>query len=96
MFGKDANWGRILCAVGYSAADIDVSGIGVTLASAAGSIAVCENGFGVEFSEEKAKEVLLENEIEILVNLNAGECSATAWGCDLTYDYVKINGDYRT
>ena len=96
MFGADANWGRVLCAIGYSGANVDVEKIDVSFKSAAGEIEVCKNGAGVDFSEEKAKEILLKNEIEILVSLNDGEYDATAWGCDLTYDYVKINGDYRT
>ncbi len=96
MFGADANWGRVLCAIGYSGADVDVSKIGVSFRSKKGTVAVCRNGSGVLFSEEIAKEILLENEIEILVTLGDGPYSATAWGCDLTYDYVKINGDYRT
>ena len=95
-FGADANWGRILCAAGYSGADIDVNKIDVKFRSSAGEVLVCENGAGVDFSEEVAKKVLLEKEIEILIELNSGDFSATAWGCDLTYDYVKINGDYRT
>ncbi len=96
MFGSDANWGRVLCAIGYSGAEVDVSKIDVAFKSAKGEIAVCENGAGIPFSEEKAKEILLENEIEIAVSLNSGDYSSAAWGCDLTYDYVKINGDYRT
>jgi len=96
MFGADANWGRVLCAIGYSGADVDVTKVDVAFRSAKGTIDVCKNGAGVAFSEEKAKEILLENEIEILVSLGNGAYSATAWGCDLTYDYVKINGDYRT
>ena len=96
MFGADANWGRVLCAIGYSGADVDVTKIDVSFKSDKGTITVCENGAGIPFSEEKAKEILLEKEIEILVALNDGEYSSTAWGCDLTYDYVKINGDYRT
>ena len=96
MFGSDANWGRVLCAIGYSGADVDVNKIDVSFESAAGVIPVCENGAGIDFSEEKAKEILLENEIIINVALKSGEASACAWGCDLTYDYVKINGDYRT
>lgn len=96
MFGADANWGRILCAIGYSGADTDVSKIDVAFSSPYGKITVCLNGSGVEFSEETAKKILSEKEIDILVNLNSGEFSASAWGCDLTYDYVKINGDYRT
>ena len=96
MFGADANWGRVLCAIGYSGAEVDVLKVDVSFSSKKGEIAVCKNGAGVDFSEEKAKEILLEDEIEILVGLNSGDASATAWGCDLTYDYVKINGDYRT
>ena len=96
MFGSDANWGRVLCAIGYAGVPLDVMKIDVDFRSAKGTIAVCRNGSGVEFSEEKAKEILLEKEIDILVNLNQGPASATAWGCDLTYDYVKINGDYRS
>ena len=96
MFGADANWGRVLCALGYSKAGIDPQTVDVSFRSKAGEIVVCEKGAGVDFSEEKAKEVLLESEIEILVCLNSGNAKATAWGCDLTYDYVKINGDYRT
>ncbi len=96
MFGEDANWGRVLCAVGYSGADVDVEKISVAFQSAKGRVLVCENGVGVSFSEEKAKEVLGEKEIGILVNLHQGDCSAEAYGCDLTYDYVKINGDYRS
>ena len=96
MFGSDANWGRILCAVGYAEADFDINKVAVDLSSRAGSIHVCENGAGVDFSEETAKTVLTEDEITISVDLNAGDISATAWGCDLTYDYVKINGDYRS
>lgn len=96
MFGADANWGRVLCAIGYSKAQVDVNKIDVHFKSRKGEILVCKNGAGVDFSEEKAKEILLENEIEIIVDLNDGEFSSCAWGCDLTYDYVKINGDYRT
>ena len=96
MFGADANWGRVLCAIGYSGADVDVHRIDVAFRSAKGTLAVCKNGAGIPFSEETAKEILLEKEIEILVELNSGAEAASAWGCDLTYDYVKINGDYRT
>ena len=96
MFGADANWGRVLCAIGYSGADVDVQKIDVSFRSAKGSVEVCRNGAGVAFSEEQAKEILLEKEIDILIELNSGVFSATAWGCDLTYDYVKINGDYRS
>ncbi len=96
MFGADANWGRILCAIGYSGAKVDVNRVDVAFRSAKGEIPVCKDGAGIDFSEEIAKEILLEKEIEILVSLGDGEYAATAWGCDLTYDYVKINGDYRT
>ena len=96
MFGADANWGRVLCAIGYSKAPVDVNKIDVSFKSEKGEIPVCKNGAGIEFSEEKAKEILLEEEIEIIINLNSGNSTATAWGCDLTYEYVKINGDYRT
>lgn len=96
MFGADANWGRVLCAVGYAPAEFDINQVAVTLASRAGSVEVCKNGAGVEFSEEEAKKVLLEDEIQILVSIGDGAVMAMAWGCDLTYDYVKINGDYRS
>lgn len=96
MFGADANWGRVLCAIGYSKAEVDITKVRVTFKSAKGEILVCENGAGVEFSEEIAKEILLEDEIEINVSVGDGKYSSKAWGCDLTYDYVKINGDYRT
>ena len=96
MFGADANWGRVLCAIGYSGADVDVNAIDVSFKSCKGEILVCKDGAGVPFSEEIAKEILLEKEIEIVVSLGNGPAGAVAWGCDLTYDYVKINGDYRT
>ena len=96
MFGADANWGRVLCAIGYSGAEVDVTKVAVAFRSAKGTIPVCEQGAGIDFSEEIAKEILLESEIEILISLGDGEGKATAWGCDLTYDYVRINGDYRS
>ncbi len=96
MFGSDANWGRVLCAIGYSGAEVDVNRVDVSFLSKKGEISVCKNGAGIDFSEEKAKEILLEEEITIAVKLGDGNAAATAWGCDLTYDYVKINGDYRT
>ena len=96
MFGADANWGRVLCAIGYSGAPVDVTKVGVSFTSAAGTIEVCRGGAGVPFSEEAAKKILTEHEIGVVITLGDGEGSATAWGCDLTYDYVKINGDYRT
>lgn len=96
MFGSDANWGRILCAIGYSGCDVDVSLVDVAFKSKTGVIKVCKSGAGIEFSEELAKKILTEKEIEIIVNLNDGDSYAEAYGCDLTYDYVRINGDYRT
>ena len=96
MFGADANWGRILCAIGYSGADVDVNKIDVAFENEAGRLDVCENGAGIDFSEEKGKEILTKKEINILVELKSGDAYAEAYGCDLTYDYVKINGDYRT
>lgn len=96
MFGADANWGRVLCAIGYAEADFDINKVDVDLGSRAGRIAVCRNGAGVDFSEDEAKKILTEDEIEIYIELNAGDAKATAWCCDLTYDYVKINGDYRS
>ena len=96
MFGADANWGRVLCAIGYAGCEVDVHKVNVAFASAAGQIDVCRNGAGIDFSEEIAKKVLTEDEITILVTLHDGEGTAEAYGCDLTYEYVKINGDYRT
>ena len=103
MFGQDANWGRVLCAIGYAPCEVDVTKIDVDFKSRKGSIALCRQGFGVKekdtpsgIDEKLAREVLSSDEIDILIHLHMGEASATAWGCDLTYDYVKINGDYRT
>lgn len=96
MFGEDANWGRILCAIGYSEAEFDISKVAVDIVSAKGCISVCRDGAGVDFSEDEAKVVLGEDEIYINIDLHQGQAEAKAWGCDLTYDYVKINGDYRT
>lgn len=96
MFGSDANWGRILCALGYSGVDIDVHRVDVKFSSDGGEIEVCKDGSGIDFSEELAKKVLSCDEVYILVDLKSGVSCATAYGCDLTYDYVKINGDYRT
>lgn len=96
MFGADANWGRVLCAIGYSGAKVDVTKVDVSFISCKGEIKVCKGGAGIPFSEDEAKEILLQDEITISINLNSGSEEATAWGCDLTYDYVKINGDYRT
>ena len=96
MFGADANWGRVLCAMGYSKAPFRPEYVTVGFSSPAGRVVVCDHGHGLDFDEELAKKVLLENEVTITVDLYEGESSATCWGCDLTYDYVKINGDYRT
>jgi len=96
MFGSDANWGRVLCALGYAGAKLDVDKVNVCFKSSSGFVAVCENGRGIDFSEEIAKKVLDEDEILIDITLGDGSANAVAWGCDLTYDYVKINGDYRT
>lgn len=96
MFGADANWGRVLCAIGYSNACVDINKVDVEFESIEGIIPVCKNGAGIDFSEEIAKEILLKDEIIIRVNLNVGEACSKAFGCDLTYDYVKINGDYRS
>lgn len=96
MFGADANWGRVLCAIGYSGADVDVTAVDVSFESVKGRVDVCKNGAGIPFSEDEAKTVLLESEIKIIISVGNGDGCAVAWGCDLTYDYVKINGDYRT
>ena len=96
MFGADANWGRVLCAIGYSGAKVNIDSVAVSFESVKGRVDVCLNGAGIPFSEEKAKEILLESEIKIIISVGDGNGSAIAWGCDLTYDYVKINGDYRT
>ncbi len=96
MFGADANCGRVACAIGYSGADVDVHKLDISFRSAAGELTTCKGGFGLAFDEAVAKKVLSEDEVDILVELHAGQATATAWGCDLTYDYVKINGDYRT
>ncbi len=96
MFGEDANWGRILCAVGYADADFDINSVDVKISSEAGTVEVCRNGAGVEFSEEKAKEILQQEVIDIIISIGSGSGKAVCWGCDLTYDYVKINGDYRS
>lgn len=96
VFGEDANWGRILCAVGYAQADFDINQVDVDLASEKGVLPVCRKGAGIEFSEEFAKTVLAEDEIFVNISLHEGDVTAKAWGCDLTYDYVRINGDYRS
>lgn len=96
MFGEDANWGRVLCAIGYSGAQVDVEKISLSFLSENGEVRVCENGAGIPFSEEQAAKVLSAREITLAVGLHSGNACAEAYGCDLTYDYVKINGDYRT
>ena len=96
MFGADANWGRVLCAIGYSGCEVDVHQVSVDFVSKTGHIGVCRNGAGIDFDEQIAKEVLSDDEITIQVQLQDGTARAAAFGCDLTYDYVKINGDYRT
>ena len=96
MFGADANWGRVLCAIGYAEAEFDINKVDVDFRSSVGVLPVCRNGAGITFSEELAKEILSEEDIFIDVNLNLGDAEAKAWGCDLTYEYVKINGDYRS
>lgn len=96
MFGKDANWGRVLCAMGYSGVDFDPNKVDVTLTSAYGSVKVCENGNGLAFDEALALKVLDGDEVTITADLKSGICEGLAWGCDLTYDYVKINASYRT
>ena len=96
IFGSDANWGRAICAIGYTEGDFSVDNINISLSSEAGDILVCKASTAVDFDEDKAKEILQKKEICVLIDMHAGECEATAWGCDLTYDYVKINGDYRS
>ena len=96
MFGADANWGRVLCAIGYAGVPVDIMKVDLDFESKAGTIAVCRNGAGIEFDEDVAKKILVEDEININVMLHDGDAAATAYGCDLTYDYVKINGDYRS
>ena len=96
MFGADANWGRVLCAMGYSGAEFDPEKVDVDFSSDKGEISVCKAGRAVDFDEGKAKEILLRPEVTIDIDVHEAGGSAVAWGCDLTYDYVKINGDYRT
>ncbi len=96
IFGCDANWGRVLCAMGYAGVDFDPTQVDVTFASQAGKVAVCQKGQGLPFDEDLARKVLTEDEVEILITLSQGDAQCTCWGCDITYDYIKINGDYRT
>ncbi|HBG7411776.1 TPA: bifunctional ornithine acetyltransferase/N-acetylglutamate synthase, partial [Clostridioides difficile] len=95
VFGADANWGRILCALGYAGEEIDMEKVDIIFESMKGYIEVCKNGNGLDFNEEKAKKILEDDEISILVDLNMGNARGNAWGCDLSYDYVRINGSYR-
>ena len=96
MFGADANWGRVLCAMGYSKAPFRPEYVDVSFSSDQGEILVCQHGTGVDFDEDLAKKILSQDEVVIAVNLHEGDDQATCWGCDLTYEYVKINGDYRS
>ena len=96
MFGSDANWGRVLCAMGYSGEQFDPERVDVAFASAAGEIPVCKRGRGLDFDEELAKRILSEDEVTIAITMGERDASCTCWGCDITYDYIKINGDYRT
>ena len=96
MYGHDANWGRILCAMGYSGAQFDPEKVDLYFESAAGSLKIIENGVSTGYSEETATKILSEPEVTVIADVKMGEATATAWGCDLTYDYVKINGDYRS
>ena len=96
IFGHDANWGRILCAMGYSGAEFDPERVDLEFASGAGTIKIIENGVALDYSEEEATKILSEPEVTVIADLKQGEASAVAWGCDLTYDYVKINADYRS
>ena len=96
IFGADANWGRVLCAMGYSGEEFDPDKVDVHFTSAAGDIAVCEKGRGLNFDEDLAKKILTEHDVEINITMGEGDGRCTCWGCDITYDYIKINGDYRT
>ena len=96
IFGCDMNWGRIACAIGYVDCKFDINKVAINVSSKFGNINVFENGYGLKFDEKKALKILKEKEIKITVNMNSGKNKATAWGCDLTYDYVKINGSYRS
>ena len=96
IFGADANWGRALCAMGYSGETFDPDKVNVSFASAAGEIPECSNGRGLDFDEDRAKKILSEHDVEIRISMGEGNAACTCWGCDITYDYIKINGDYRT
>ena len=96
IFGADANWGRVLCAMGYSGAEFDPDKVDVHFTSAAGDIAVCRQGRGLDFAEDLAKKILTEHDVEIRIAMGEGDAECTCCGCDITYDYIKINGDYRT
>ena len=96
IFGHDANWGRILCAMGYSGAQFDPEKVDLVFESKAGRIQIMKNGIGTDYSEEEATKILSEDKVTVIADIKMGEETATAWGCDLTYDYVKINADYRS
>ena len=96
VYGHDANWGRILCALGYSGVSFDPEKVDVAFVSGEGTVQVCKDGMATDYSEELAGRILSADEVSVLVDMHAGEQTATAWGCDLTYDYVKINADYRS
>ena len=96
IFGADANWGRVLCAMGYSGEQFDADKVDISFASAAGEIPVCIAGRGLKFDEDLAKKILTEHDIVIRVAMGEGEGACVCWGCDITYEYIKINGDYRT
>jgi len=96
MFGADANWGRVLCAMGYSGVEFDPDGVNIAFESAAGRVPVCEKGRGLPFDEGLAKKVLTERDITIDIDMAAGPAGCVCWGCDITYDYIRINGDYRS
>jgi glutamate N-acetyltransferase/amino-acid N-acetyltransferase len=96
IFGADANWGRVLCALGYSGVEFDPDGVSIAFESDAGRIIVCENGRGLAFDESLAKKILTERDVTIDIRMDAGAAECICWGCDITYDYIKINGDYRT
>ena len=96
IYGHDANWGRILCAMGYSGAQFDPEKVDLYFESKAGKIQIIENGVAVDYSEEEATKILSEDAVTAIADIKMGDCAATAWGCDLTYDYIKINADYRS
>jgi len=96
IFGADANWGRVMCAMGYSGVEFDPDGVSIAFESSAGRLSVCENGRGLQFDEDLAKKILTEHDVTIDISMSTGTAECTCWGCDITYDYIKINGDYRS